>query len=216
MTQRNHLTARLLSRLARDERGTTMVELAIVLPFLLLLLLALVDFGRMGGEYVMTSKAVQWASRLAVVRPPACPGVPTFNARGPVAGGTIPPKFGTACSAGSNICVNPGTISCTASTANPTVQEIWTAISPMMPNNATPANLRFSYAYDPALGFLGGPYVPIVTVEVQNLNFNFVTPLGGFSTLYGTVNPQVPPNSLPFPAISTSLPGEDLDLGTNG
>ena len=33
MTQRIHHRARLLSRFGRDERGTTMVELAIVLPF---------------------------------------------------------------------------------------------------------------------------------------------------------------------------------------
>ena len=65
---------KLLDDLCRDESGTTLVELAIVLPVFLLLFLGLIDFGRLGQEYVMAEKAMQLAARTAVVRPAACAG----------------------------------------------------------------------------------------------------------------------------------------------
>lgn len=214
MTRHPFPRKRLLRRLARDERGTTLVELAIVLPLFLLLFFGLIDFGRLGFEYVMTGKATDIATRIAVVRPAACPGVPTTNARGPVAAGTVPPRFGTNCGAGGSVCADPGTITCAGSAANATSAEIWAAISGVMPTGATQANLRFSYAYDPNLGFLGGPYVPMVTVEISNLSFQFATPLGGLAQLTGNTLGVGP--TITFPSMSVSLPGEDLAQGNNG
>jgi Flp pilus assembly protein TadG len=205
-----------LQGLVRDDSGATLVELAIVLPVFLLLFFGLIDFGRMGAEYVMADKATQLAARLAVVRPAACVGVPNANLRGTVPINTVPPRFGTACSAGATICINPGTITCTGNVANPTVAEIWAATSALMPTTAAPANLRFSYTYDPKLGFLGGPYVPIVTVEIQNLNFQFATPLSGLAALAGAGGAPTPGPTLPLPPMSVSLPAEDLAQGNNG
>jgi len=202
-------------KFARDMGGTTLVELAIVLPIFLLIFFGLIDFGRMGAEYVMAEKAMQRAARIAAVRPPACAGIPTAISRGVVPANTVPPKFGTLCSAGATICANPGTITCTGNAGDPTASEIWASISGMMPTTATPANLSFTYAFDPALGFLGGPYVPVVTVEIQNLNFQFTSPLGGFAALAGAPGNNLP-GTLQFPTMSVSLPAEDLALGNNG
>ena len=209
-----------LQGFVRDESGTTLVELAIVLPVFLLLFFGLIDFGRMGAEFVMAEKATQLAARLAAVRPAACPGVPTSNTRGSLTGASLP-RFGTNCTAVANLCANPGTVTC-AGDINPinpnntTDIEIWTAIAALMPTTATPANLRFSYAYDPKLGFLGGPYVPVVTVEIQNLNFQFATPLSGLAALAGAGGAPTPGATLPFPPMSVSLPAEDLAQGNNG
>lgn len=208
-------------RFRKDDRGVTLVELAILLPLFLLLFFGLIDFGRMSAEYVMANKAMHHAARIAAARPPVgaqyCGGVivPTTYARGTVTPGTIPPRFGTSCSAGATICANPGNAICTGNIADPTVNEIWTAINPLLPAGSTPDRLRFRYEFDPNLGFLGGPYIPIVTVELQNLNFQFVTPLGGLAALAGASGSTLP-NSVPFPAMSTSLPAEDLALGNNG
>lgn len=204
-----------IRKFARDTAGTTLVELAIVLPIFLLILFSLIDFGRMGAEYVMAEKAMQRAARIAAVRPPACAGVPTAYSRGVVPVNTVPPKFGTLCSAGATICANPGTITCTGNPGDPTTNEIWASISGMMPTTSTPANLSFTYAFDPSLGFLGGPYVPIVTVEIQNLNFQFTSPLAGLAALAGAQGPNLP-GTLQFPTMSVSLPAEDLALGNNG
>lgn len=198
-----------------DQAGTTIVEFALVLPVFLLLLFALIDFGRLGFEYVMADKAMQLSARLAVARPPACPGVPLTNLRGAVAQGAVPPFYGTNCRAGATVCVNPGTITCVGATSNATVAEIWTAIAPLMPSNATAANLSFTYAFDPNLGFLGGPYTPMVTVRTTNLDFQFATPLSALAALAAGQDNDLP-GSLPFPAMTVSLPAEDLALGEAG
>ncbi len=204
-----------LRRFWLEEDGTTLVELAFVLPLFLLLFFGLIDFGRMGGAYVMADKAMQIAARIAAVRPAACAGVPATNARGTVPAGTVPPRFGTHCTANGWICAAPAA-SCPGTAGNPTVNEIWTAIAPLMPAGSTPANLSFRYDFDPGLNFLGGPYVPVVTVELAGLNFNFVTPLGGLAAL-ATGNPTSGfSGTMPFPAMSMSLPGEDLNLGESG
>lgn len=198
----------------RAEEGTALVEFAIVLPIFLLLFFMVIEFGRMGGEFVMADKAMQRAVRIAAVRPPVCPGVPSFNARGNVATGTTPPKFGTACTAGGTICASPTAASCTAA-GNPTADEIWAAISPMLPSYASRQNLSFGYTYDPALNFLGGPYVPKVTVRLTGLSFLSAVPLGALARLAGATG-TANPNALPFPAMEMTLPGEDLDQGNNG
>ncbi len=205
----------ILRRFWRDESGTTLVELAFVIPLFLLMFFGLIDFGRMGAEYVMADKAMQIATRIAVVRPPACQGLQPTNARGTVPANTVPPRFGTHCSTSNWICAAQSA-SCAGALANPTVTEIWTAIAPLMPAGSSAANLSFRYDFDPNLNFLGGPYVPVVTVELTNLNFNFVTPLGGLAAV-ATRNPVSGlSGSVPFPAMSMSLPGEDLNLGENG
>ena len=207
--------ARAKRSLLRDDSGTTLVEFAIVMPIFLLLLFGLIDFGRMGFEYVMANKAVQLATRVAVTRPPACPGVATVNARGTVPNGTVPPIFGTNCRAGATICAAPATVTCAGSASDTTAAEVWASVSPLMPTGSSVANLRFSYAYTRELGFLGGPYVPMVTVQITNLNFQFITPLDALAALAGSANSGLP-GSLPFPALSVTLPAEDLALGEAG
>lgn len=215
---RRHPPIAALKRFWREEDGTTLVELAMVIPLFLLLFFALIDFGRMGAEYVMADKAMQRAARIAVTRPPACPGgLPPTNLRGT---SLTAPKFGTLCSAAANVCAVPVALTCTGVAGNPsgntTVSEIWAAISPLLPVGATEANLGFRYDFDPNLGFLGGPYVPLVTVDLVNLNFTFVTPLSGLASLAAPASTFTAGPTLPFPTLSTTLPAEDLAQGTNG
>jgi hypothetical protein len=206
----------LLRRFERDENGTTVVELAVVMPLFLLLFFGLIDFGRMAFHYVTAEKAMQVAARVAAVRAPACASVPLFYQR-PSSGAPVPPPaFGTSCSAGANICAAEATVQCSGTTANATSNEIWALIRGALPNNATVGNLRFIYTQDPNIGFLGGPYVPVVTVELQNLNFEFVSPLGALVGLTGATASGTLGADIPFPTMSVSLPAEDLDIGDNG
>jgi hypothetical protein len=206
----------LLCALSRDERGVTLVEFAIALAVFLLIMFGLIDFGRLGFSYVMAEKAMQRAARIATVRPPACAGVPTENVRPPSAPGVTPARFGTYCRDGAGVCANPGTFTCSGAASNPTANEVWQAISALLPNDATIANIRFSYSFDQNLGFLGGPYVPVVTAELQNLTFSFVSPLGALAGLAGAAGAGGIDDDITFPSLSVSLPGEDLAQGTNG
>ena len=67
-----------------------------------------------------------------------------------------------------------------------------------------------TYAYDPDLGFLGGPYVPLVTVEVEGLTFEFISYLGALFTVTAGDNPDWSANGIAFPSLSVSMPAEDL------
>ncbi len=218
MTRIHRLVARKCrpeSRFATDEDGSTLVEFAIVMPVFLLMLFGLIDFGRLGFEYVMANKAVQLAARVAIARPPACPGVPSVNVRGTLPSGSVPPFFGTNCRSAANVCATAATVTCNGDASNATAAEIWGDIAVLMPSGAVPSNLKFTYAYTSDLGFLGGPYEPMVTVEIRNLNFQFVTPLAALAAVAGSAGSALP-MQLPFPALSVSLPAEDLALGEAG
>lgn len=204
-----------LRRFARDESGTTMVEFGICFLLFLVIFFGLIDFGRMAFNYVIAEKGVQVAARVATVRPAACAGVPLVNARHP-SSPTPAPNFGSQCNAGPFVCAQ-STVTCLGDITNPTVSEIWGLVSNQMPAGALVNDLRFTYTSDPALGFLGGPYVPVVTVEIDDTDssadFQFVTGLGG---LVGLLGGGAGPATVAFPSMSVSLPGEDLAAGNAG
>ncbi|GHF58969.1 TadE/TadG family type IV pilus assembly protein [Seohaeicola zhoushanensis] len=205
------------ARLRRDESGTTLVELTLVLALFLLIFFGLIDFGRMAFHYVTTERAMHVAARIAAVRPAACPGLPANYTRGAVDPNALPPAYGTSCSAGANVCTAPATVTCTGDANNATATEIWNLVRVTLPNDSAISNLRFRYDYDQNLGFLGGPYVPVVTVELDEIWFQFVSPLGALAALAsGTPAPAGLGNSVRFPNMSVSMPGEDLALGNNG
>ncbi|MEX5729749.1 hypothetical protein Ga0609869_003102 [Rhodovulum iodosum] len=209
------LLRRRLRHALLDTAGTTLVEFAIVLSLFLLLFLGLIDFGRMSFNWVMAQKATQMAARIATVRPPVCGGLPEFHSRGTVPTGTTAPGYGTFCRTASWVCADPGTFSCPGASTNATAQEIWDRVAPLLPNTATVANLQFTYDFDSQLGFLGGPYTPMVTVELQNMQFDFVSPLGGLAQLAGAGSSSLG-SPISMPSFSASLPGEDLAAGNDG
>jgi hypothetical protein len=215
-------------RFLREEAGTTLIELTLVIVLFLLLIFAVLDFGRMGSDYVMAEKALQRAVRVTATRPAACSGVPQTNQPGAFLPGTTPPRYGTLCRAAPGVaCDIPDEVSCEGDLANQTVAEIWwgsdrapggvPGIREILPTNAEPRHLVFRYTPDSDLGFLGGPYVPIVTVELRDLEFRYTTPLGRLAGVAGVANAgTLGDNTIPFPTISVSLPGEDLALGGGG
>lgn len=205
---------RQLRRLRQDESGTTLVELAFVISLFLLMFFMLLDFGRLSYNWVMAEKAVQVAARMAAVRPPVCAGLPNTNLA--ATGSTA--RFGTSCNNATAICqgeVAAPTPACSGD-VSATGNQIFASVAGLLPGNATAANLRFSYTYDAEMNFLGGPYVPIVTVELQNLQFQFASPLLGLARLAGANETGNTPSPLSFPSMSVSLPGEDLALGDAG
>ncbi len=186
-----------------------------MISLFLLIFFALIDFGRLAYHIVTTERATHAAARLAAVRPPACPGVPATIERDPAGTGTS--DYGTSCNAGGAICADPGAISCTGLSTNATAAEIWAMVQTTLPPDAAISNLRFTYSYDPNLGFLGGPYVPVVTVELENVAFDFVTPLSALAAVAGaTPGGTGIPGTLMLPSQSASMPGEDLAQGENG
>jgi hypothetical protein len=219
-----------------DQDGAVLVEFAVVATVFFFGMFAVIDFARFAYTHVGTESAMRIAARMAVVRPPVCQGVPErITARGTVPNGVDPPRFGTSCKAANYVCAAPATVSCRgASDGNPnttnTAEEIWARIQPLLPAGGTAAetatiqSLKFTYEYDRNLGYLGGPYVPMVTVELYQppsltggqdvpIAFSFVVPLvNSAGALVGDASQS--PFSLPN--YSVSLPAEDLAQGQNG
>lgn len=231
MTRHISRTRATLSRFGRAEDGATIVELAVVLPLFLLIFLGLIDFGRLAFHYVAAEKAVQVAARIAAVRPAACSGLPETNSRGAYTDATGP-RYGTNCSYASGVCLDPAVAACTGAgavgdDAVATVDEIWDMLQFAVPNDPTAdfdtSNLTFDYAFEPEMNFLGGPFVPVVTVTIEELPFRFVSPLGALAALAmngATAETDALTAATTgfkiFSDFSATLPGEDLARGTNG
>ena len=200
-----------LNRFGRDENGATIVEFAVVLCIFFLMFFGLIDFARLGFSNVMAEKATETAVRMAVVRPAACPDVPQVTQRSLLIG-TVAMTYpnGSRCAALPGLCADPGTVSCKGSLDNPTVADIWRQVQPLLPVNARPENLEISYRFDAGLNRVGAPYVPIVTVELASLQFDFITPLGALAAAAGSDAHGDLGNSFVFPSMSASLPAEDL------
>ncbi len=201
-----------LARFRRDDSGAAMVEFSMVVGLFFLMLFQLFDFGIFASTNLIAEKSTQVAARIATVRPAACAGVPD---RITVGTASPAPRFGTNCRAVANACAVQATVSCAGDAGNATANEIWTRISPALPGGTQISDLTFIYIQDPNLGYLGGPYVPQVTVELTLPAFRFSAPIGAMATMLSggtggfTGTPQ-------YRTISISLPGEDLASGTDG
>jgi hypothetical protein len=236
-----------MNRFRSDERGTTMVEMAIVISLFLLILFAILDFGRLGYNWVITEKAMQKAARIAAVRPPVCAGLPTSHSRETGLSAETYPA-GSLCSSSGGICTQVNR-SCRlteadsgSSDAQDAATEIWTTLQNIMPPNATRANIVLRYNYDRNLGFVGGPYVPVITAELVGTTaqcgsqiaptptptnwigyplfcFEFITPLSALAATAGRDDTTGIPGRnglIPFPNVSVTLPAEDMNQGTRG
>ncbi len=202
--------AGLLRRFSTDETGSVLIEFAVVLCIFFLLVFGIIDFARLGFSNVMAEKAMETAVRMATVRPVACEDVPTVNQRGLLGTLSVDLPNGTACTARAGLCVEAETVSCTGASGNATSSTIWAQIAPLLPVNAVPDNLQFSYSFDPELNRVGAPYAPIVTVTIVDLQFDFISPLGALAALAGANDTNELGASFVFPSLSASLPSEDL------
>lgn len=200
------------ARFLRDESGAAMVEFAMVAGLFFLMLFQLLDFGIFASTNVIAEKSTQVAARVAAVRPPACAGVPERLAVGTA---SPEPRAGTSCRAVANACAVQATVSCVGDAGNSTASEIWDRISTSLPGGTQISDLNFIYAQDQNLGYVGGPYVPEVTVELTLPAFSFSAPIGALAGLVsnGTGGFSGSPQ---YRTISISLPGEDLAIGTDG
>lgn len=218
-------------RFGREEDGSTLVEFGISFVVFLLIFFAIIDFGRMAFNYVVAEKALHMAARIAAVRPVLTNCVNSSGVAaivpqtiGPATGTTA--AYGTLCRSG-GACATPGPFFCTGAAGQAAVDEIWPIVQGRLPSGTTQANLLFRYDTDTNLGFLGGPYVPIVTVQMQNACFNFTGPVSGMIRVMGGTpgaglgatgvsGSNCGSHAIPFPTLSVSMPGEDLNVGEAG
>ena len=96
-----------IARLARDEDGGPLVEVAIILPILILFLFGGVDFMNALYQWNAAAKAVQIGARIAAVSDPIASGLTSIadNALSSgVASGSPMPDFTVECDGGASAC----------------------------------------------------------------------------------------------------------------
>lgn len=208
MIGRGGLFAQARRRFGADDSGASLVEFSLVIALVLVLFFAILDFGRIGYAFVAGQKAVQNAARLAVVSEPVCTGVPTVHV---LKNTTLVEEFGTQCSAASLPCKVEPAYTCAGS--GDTATAIHAAVQALLPPGVGVNGLTYSYTYDPRLGFLGGPYTPMVTVEMPVARLPMISPLGPLLQLVGgaTGTQLFAGGEFTLPPISVSMPGESLE-----
>ena len=203
----------------RDQQGSVMVEVAIMLSVTLVLILGAIDFLLLFYQWNAAAKAVQIGARLAAVSDPVASGLNNLSqavVSAAVPPGAAMPNFvvtcdgrtttctcnGNACrgmkgydgAAMNNIVFGRGSSSCSDAKSADLV-----GMCDIFPR-ITPANVKIVYAQT-GLGYAGRPGgpVPTITVSLQNLPFQFffLRGLMGF-------------HDLQIPASTVSLTAEDL------
>jgi len=208
--------------LSRDVAGAALVEFTVVAAVFLFALFAAIEGGFLGIWWTQTEKAVEAASRLLVVRPPLVADVPELRAKNPALD-TTTIRFGELCTGvgGGTPCAPVPTRSCTieVATAATTCADAAAAtavldrmrrISPFALVPGNPGTITVTYA-DAGVGFVGGPYVPAVTVRADGLRYTFFA-IAGLAPLLGGSDAT----GVTLPPITVTLVGEDLNVGTGG
>lgn len=198
----------MMRRLLQDRTAASAVEFALVLPLLLILLLGTIDAGRWLWTYNRAEKALQMATRFAVVTDPMSPGLSSsyLGVGGLTQGDAVPASdFGkvTCTGAGS---VASATVSCTCTTTpcptlgtadNTAFQKLFNRLHAFIPE-VVPSNVEVIYSSS-GLGYAGNPtepdLSPLITLQVSGLPF---TPISGFLFV-----------SITMPTFTTSLTAED-------
>jgi hypothetical protein len=203
----------------RDQQGSVMVEVTIMLSITLVLVLGAIDFLLLFYQWNAAAKAVQIGARLAAVSDPVASGLNNLS-QGVVSASVPPgvamPNFvvtcdgrtatctcnGNACrrmkgydsTAMNTIIFGRGSSSCSDAKSADVV-----GMCDVFPR-ITPANVKIVYAQT-GLGYAGRPGgpMPTITVSLQNLPFQFFFLRG----LMGFHDFQIPPSTV-------SLTAEDL------
>jgi Flp pilus assembly protein TadG len=195
-----------------DDSGATLVEFAIVICIFVFLLFGVIDFARLSYSVVMAGNATELGVRLASTRAPLCKTALTQIVARQSLTSKLSYPDGSRCAASANLCAVPPTLSCSGSAISTNGgQQIWARLAPLMPSGATLANLKITYSYDAAANRVGTRYAPLVTVEITNLDFDFISPLGALAKVAGAANASGLDGPQKFPALSASLPSEDLE-----
>ncbi|PCJ08071.1 MAG: pilus assembly protein TadE [Rhodobacteraceae bacterium] len=194
---------------AADERGLSLTEALLVMPIVLLVLVAMIEFGTAVFQWNQATKAVQIGARLAAVSSPvtgdtAYLALTADHAGIPEGDPTPAGLVSVSCGAGTTACdsarlarlLDGGDGSCQPSGGLSMMGMC--DVAPFI----GPENVRVTY-YRSGLGYVGRPFGPVstITVELRNLTFDFL--------IADELIPGL--SSLTIPAQPVSITSEDVN-----
>lgn len=164
-----------LRRFMTESSGLVLAEMLLILPIMILVWAAVIEFGFLMYQWNQAVKAMQIGARLAAVSTPLADIgllVPTGAAGDPIPSGAASVTCGagvTACNVTElNRLVTGGDGTC-GQTANGVIGVCDVA------GFISASNLRITY-HRSGLGYIGRPFGPVLTVtlEARDLNFDFL------------------------------------------
>ena len=202
----------------RDQQGSVLVEVTIMLSITLVLVLGAIDFLLLFYQWNAAAKAVQTGARLAAVSDPVASGLNNLSQAvmsASVPPGAAMPNFVVTCDGRTATCTCNGVNACRGGYDGAAMNTIVFGRGSSSCSDAksadvvgmcdifpriTPANVKIVYAQT-GLGYAGRPGgpMPTITVSLQNLPFQFFFLRG----LVGFHDFQIP-------ASTVSLTAEDL------
>ena len=202
----------------RDQQGSVLVEVTIILSITLVLVLGAIDFLLLFYQWNAAAKAVQIGARLAAVSDPVASGLNNLSQAvmsASVPPGAAMPNFVVTCDGRTATCTCNGVNACRGGYDRAAMNTIVFGRGSSSCSDAksadvvgmcdifpriTPANVKIVYAQT-GLGYAGrsGGPMPTITVSLQNLPFQFFFLRG----LMGFHDFQIP-------ASTVSLTAEDL------
>ena len=202
----------------RDQQGSVLVEVTIMLSVTLVLVLGAIDFLLLFYQWNAAAKAVQIGARLAALSDPVASGLNNLSQAvmsASVPPGAAMPNFVVTCDGRTATCTCNGVNACRGGYDRAAMNTIVFGRGSSSCSDAksadlvgmcdifpriTPANVKIVYAQT-GLGYAGRPGgpMPTITVSLQNLPFQFffLRGLMGF-------------HDLQIPASTVSLTAEDL------
>lgn len=158
-------------RRLKDNSGSTLVEFSLLLPLILILTFGIIEGGYIFYQVNGAQKATQMAARIAATRPPVATNLnecastaDTSNTNAGVNCSTLP-----AADLITTTCSKNQTTNC----ENDKRLEILNKIQSAYPF-VTDDNLFITYE-GTGLGYVGrGKPVPAITVELRNINYDFI------------------------------------------
>lgn len=213
---------RFLHRLHRDQSGTAMIELSIVIVLFLLLTFGVVEFGYMLWQYNSAAKAAQLGARMAAVSDPVWGDLRDLEDTG-TPGAAWEIEYEVVCSGEDEECTSVGTDDVDADTYDSVAMDclVFGRSQTTPPcdtecaetgidgenglcdryNFVAPENVSITYSHT-GLGFAGRPGgpVPTITLRLTGLTFDFfaVGALLGFQ-------------QVTMPDFAVTMTGEDLN-----
>ncbi|MGR4863827.1 TadE/TadG family type IV pilus assembly protein [Caulobacter sp. LARHSG274] len=163
-----------LTRLARDEGGSTAAEFGLICLVFISMILGVIDMGRLAWRINAAKAATREAARYAVVNPMISTYMANYNGLSQnIPGGQVVPNMAFRCSGASSSCTqivgsggNPG--------FNATVFNAMLAKMQGLDPEIQAANVVVTYRHV-GLGVVGDPYgpdmEPLVTVSLTGVTF---------------------------------------------
>ncbi len=196
-----------LSRFARQQEGTAMVEGLIVFPLVLLTFAAFFEFGYAVFQWNQTVKALQAGARHAAVSDPLISDITALEGAG-AAGDPVPAEIvSESCGAGTSPCESgPMNRLIFGATAAGTDDECGNAAENTIPGMCDfntrigASNVLVTY-YRAGLGYVGRPGGPVLTIRLEVKDLNFDLPLVG--AILGL-------DQITIPAHPVTITSEDL------